>query len=95
MLSEPIAALPLSAQLHEDSPPSARVCELLASSHGFLGKWGEVTRLSLLSLDIDPGFYHAHYTLGVAANGSQDLPQVFPNSRSTWYGVFSWGLPFS
>jgi hypothetical protein len=71
-----IEALPLWAKLHRESPKSARICELIASSHGFLGKWGEMERLSLLALRDDPSFYHAHYTLGVAAKQLNDCPKV-------------------
>ena len=73
---DPILALPIYHKLQRESPRSARVCYLLASSHGFLGKWGEVERLSLLALDIDPKFYHAHYVLGVAAKQISDCPKV-------------------
>ena len=76
MTDEPISALPIYAQLQRESPPSARVCEMLASSHGLLKKWGQVERLSLLALAIDPSFYHAHYVLGVAAKQVNNFPKV-------------------
>ena len=80
MTADPTAALPLFAQLQRESPPSARVCERLAECHGHLGAWGEVARLSFLSLEIDPKYYHAYYVLGVAAKHSGDLPKVAPHT---------------
>jgi len=46
-----------------------------------LRQWGELERLSLRSLEIDAGYYHAYYALAVAAKQISDNPKAIQHFK--------------